>query len=117
MVTFGLFIFLAYYLFIRYSISMDSLVIHAISDTHNRHAELELKGGDILIHAGDVSGRGTPEEIISFLNWFEQQDYSNLILIPGNHDFDMEKNFFYYAEECKKRNIMLLNDSGIVVKG
>ena len=30
----------------------------AISDTHNQHETLVLPDGDMLIHAGDVSGQG-----------------------------------------------------------
>jgi len=29
-----------------------------ISDTHNRHHDVDVPNGDILIHAGDVSSRG-----------------------------------------------------------
>ena len=61
-----------------------------ISDTHNRHKELtqDLPGGDMIIHAGDISGRGTLEEIRSFLLWFEKLRHSNqeefAIRIPEN---------------------------------
>ena len=34
-----------------------------ISDTHNRHDEVSLPGGDILIHCGDATGRGRPGEV------------------------------------------------------
>lgn len=33
-----------------------------ISDTHGLHHQLQLPGGDLLIHAGDVCNRGTQEE-------------------------------------------------------
>lgn len=96
---------------------MAKLIIDAISDTHNKHKRVILKGGDILIHAGDVSGRGQSGEIIPFLNWFAEQDYSHLILVPGNHDFGFEKEPERYEKECKDRGIILLNDSGIEIEG
>lgn len=96
---------------------VEGLTIHCISDTHNKHRHFTLPGGDILIHAGDATGRGRPEEIIPFLDWFADQDYSHLIFIPGNHDFGFENNYSLYADECKKRNIILLNDSGCEVEG
>ena len=34
-----------------------------ISDTHGQHRSLDLPESDVLIHAGDVSGRGTEYEI------------------------------------------------------
>jgi hypothetical protein len=91
--------------------------IHAISDTHNQHGKLILSGGHILVHAGDMSGRGTPEEILQFINWFEQQNYIYKLLIPGNHDWDMERNFPYWLDECSRRGITLLNDSGTIIDG
>jgi Icc-related predicted phosphoesterase len=93
------------------------LNIDLLSDTHNKHKHFALPGGDILIHAGDATGRGNASEIIPFLDWLADQDYSHLILIPGNHDFGFEKNFQLYLDECKSRGIHLLNDSGVEVEG
>jgi Icc-related predicted phosphoesterase len=58
-----------------------------VSDTHTKHRELDLPGGDILIHAGDFmsSGRNL-DELTDFLNWIEVQDYKHKIFIAGNHD-------------------------------
>ena len=95
----------------------EGLKIDCVSDTHNRHKKIILPGGDILLCAGDVSGRGQSGEIIPFLDWFADQDYSHLIMIPGNHDFGFEKEPGRYAQECKDRKITLLNDSGCEVEG
>ncbi len=95
----------------------NELIIHAISDTHNRHGSLNLPGGDMLIHAGDATVRGRPEEILSFLNWLELQDYRHIVFIPGNHDFGLEKDYAYWAEEFQARGITILNDSGATLDG
>lgn len=92
-------------------------IIDAISDTHMQHKALKLRGGDLLIHAGDSTHRGEFQQIIDFLNWLEDQDYKNIVLIPGNHDFGFEENFQLYKEECSNRGIVLLNDSGIEIDG
>lgn len=66
-----------------------------ISDTHNYHNKLndKLPGGDILIHAGDVSSMGYMHEIKYFLEWFSKiPGYTYKIFIAGNHDFLFEKN-------------------------
>jgi Icc-related predicted phosphoesterase len=62
-----------------------------VSDTHTKHRELDLPGGDILIHAGDFmsSGRNL-DELTDFLNWIEVQDYKHKIFIAGNHDRILE---------------------------
>jgi Icc-related predicted phosphoesterase len=96
---------------------VEGIKIDCISDTHNRHKHFTLPGGDILLHAGDATGQGRFQEIIPFLDWFADQDYSHLVLIPGNHDFGFEQDPSLYADECKKRNIVLLNDSGYDADG
>ena len=65
-----------------------------ISDTHNKHKQLngKLLGGDILIHSGDISSLGRKHEIGEFLKWFSKQEYRYKVFIVGNHDtsFDSE---------------------------
>jgi Icc-related predicted phosphoesterase len=96
---------------------MKKIIVDLLSDTHNRHNHCQCEGGDIIIHAGDVSGHGDAREIISFLDWFGTQDYSHKILVPGNHDFGFENSPKEFALLCKSRGITLLNDSGITVEG
>lgn len=67
--------------------------ITCISDSHTKHDHLidNLPGGDILIHAGDLSSTGRPHEIESFCKWFDKIDnYDDKIFIAGNHDFLFE---------------------------
>ena len=62
-----------------------------ISDTHTKHDMLNLPGGDILIHAGDLMNSGySANEIHYFLSWLEKQDYEEIIFIAGNHDIMFE---------------------------
>lgn len=63
-----------------------------ISDTHSRHNELtnDLKGGWMIIHAGDVSNRGEITDINEFTEWFSNLPYKHKIFIAGNHDFGFE---------------------------
>lgn len=60
-----------------------------ISDTHNKHKALDrvLPGGDLLIHAGDISSMGYKHEIQDFCKWFDGLDYEFKIFIAGNHDW------------------------------
>ena len=67
-----------------------------ISDTHTKHEKLNefLPGGDILICAGDISGRGYITEIENFLNWFDNiGNYDFKVFIAGNHDFGFENDY------------------------
>jgi 3',5'-cyclic AMP phosphodiesterase CpdA len=90
--------------------------ITAISDTHGKHAELNLTGGDLLIHAGDISNRGLVHEVNDFLHWFSNQNYTHKIFIAGNHDFLFERNA-PLAQSMIPDNIIYLNDSECDVDG
>ena len=64
-----------------------------ISDTHNKHTVLDrfLPGGDILIHAGDMTGRGYINELTHFFDWYDKIDnYDHKLFIAGNHDWGFQ---------------------------
>jgi hypothetical protein len=68
--------------------------ITAISDTHNKHKQLngKLPGGDILIHSGDISSLGRKHEVQSFVEWFNGiNNYTHKIFIAGNHDMSFDR--------------------------
>jgi len=88
-----------------------------ISDTHGRHQQLQLPEGDMIIHAGDVSSRGTPSEIERFIEWYESLDYQYKIFIAGNHDFFFEDINEETLALTLPDSITYLNDSGITING
>ena len=65
--------------------------VHCISDTHNKHEEIDLPGGDLLIHSGDIMSSDNPSELLQFLMWFESQLYTTKLFIAGNHDHLLEQ--------------------------
>lgn len=92
--------------------------IVTISDTHNKHKKIEIPDGDIIIHAGDVSGRGHLKEVGAFLNWYGDLPHKYKVLVAGNHDFGFEnKNRFILERMCQERGIFYLNDRGIYIEG
>ncbi len=86
-----------------------------LSDTHNRHRDLEIPDGDLLVHAGDFTGRGRHDEIASFNAWLATLPHRHKIVIAGNHDFLFER------EPEKARalitNAVYLEDSGTTAAG
>ena len=103
---------------------METKII-TISDTHNQHRKINVPNGDIIIHAGDFSMRGTKEEITDFIDWYSELPHTYKILIAGNHDkgTDPDQNKTKYKglsilfeEKCSKKGIILLNNSDCVVK-
>jgi len=74
--------------------------ITLISDTHNKHEQItqDLVGGDLIIHAGDISSMGYECEVNDFLEWFQKLPYNNKVFISGNHDWL----FMNYPKKAKK---------------
>lgn len=68
------------------------MIIIGVSDTHGKHDQVNVPNGDVLIHCGDFSNRGTPLEFEEFLHWFSKQPHTHKIMIPGNHDWCLEQN-------------------------
>ena len=67
------------------------------------------------MHSGDMTGRGTHEELWNFILWLEIQPYQHKVIIPGNHDWTLENNFKFWKDLCDKKGIHLLNDSGVTL--
>ncbi|KOY87706.1 metallophosphoesterase [bacterium 336/3] len=89
--------------------------ILCISDTHGQHRKLNLPEADMIIHAGDMSGKGEAWQIREFFEWFSKLSYRYKICIAGNHDFMAERE----PEEFLKLvpdNCIYLNDSGIEIE-
>lgn len=87
-----------------------------ISDTHCRHREIRLPEGDMLIHAGDFSGRGERDEVEQFLAWFSSLDFAHKIFIAGNHDFLAEDDPEAFAEMVPD-DLLYLNEDGVEISG
>lgn len=88
-----------------------------ISDTHTRHHLLDLPGGDVLVHAGDLMNSGYSRyEIKDFLDWFDSQNYDTKIFIAGNHDRVFEDDPDYITELMKEYpGVTYLQDSEVQV--
>lgn len=94
--------------------------ITLISDTHNKHAYCtpDLPGGDLLIHAGDVSSMGLEFELHSFLKWFSKQKYEHKVFIAGNHDWIFERNPARAQEILSQYpDVIYLQDSSVELMG
>jgi predicted phosphohydrolase len=92
-----------------------SIRLVCISDTHNRHKKIALPAGDILVHAGDLSGHGEPKEIAAFGKWLAGLPYRHKVVIAGNHDFLFERS---PAEgRALLGEVTYLQDSGAELEG
>ena len=90
--------------------------ITLISDTHTKHRQLELPGGDLLIHAGDLMNSGYSQyEVEDFCKWFEAQNYDNCVFIAGNHDRLFENEPELVKEIVDGYGVDYLQDSELVI--
>src|SRR5688572_862313 len=65
--------------------------IVCLSDTHGFHGRLSVPAGDVLLHAGDFTMAGRPDEIESFDRWLDTLPHAHKVVIAGNHDFLFER--------------------------
>jgi len=74
------------------------LRVVVISDTHERHRQLTLPAGDLLLHCGDIlmssslgtQGRG--ERVLrDFNEWLESAPCKERVVVGGNHDAALER--------------------------
>lgn len=61
-----------------------------LSDTHDMFGDLYVPDGDVLLHGGDLSRRGTVEEVAASAAWLRSLPHRHKVVIAGNHDFCLE---------------------------
>jgi Icc-related predicted phosphoesterase len=102
-----------------------------ISDTHTLHHELneDLKSlssdeETMIIHCGDVTGRGSEWETKDFLDWFSDLPYKCKIFIAGNHDYYFEPKLSAFPpiypdieQEYKDKGVIYLMDKTVEING
>jgi predicted phosphodiesterase len=88
-----------------------------LSDTHGLHGFISsVPDGDVLIHAGDMTGRGTLEDIEGFLGWFGALPHPHKLLVTGNHDWIFERRPTV-AEGLIPTGVTYLRDAGVSIAG
>ena len=65
--------------------------IVCLSDTHDSFREFSVPDGDLLLHGGDLSRRGTLQEVTASANWLRSLPHPHKVVIGGNHDFCLER--------------------------
>lgn len=94
--------------------------IVCIADTHNQHKKLQnIPDGDVILHAGDVSGRGYHHEVRNFCDWYLKLPHKYKLLVAGNHDFFFQTNGHSepLLRDVMPEPIIYLKDSMIEIEG
>lgn len=88
-----------------------------ISDTHGAYRQInQLPDGDILVHAGDITLFGRPDELVDFNDWCGNLPHRDVVVIGGNHDAVLAKQSPEFARKVLT-NAHYLLDSEITVQG
>lgn len=92
--------------------------IVAISDTHERVHLLKMPPGDVLIHSGDITNRGSIPKLAEFAKWLKDQPYEHKVIICGNHDFCFQNaNHDIAVNLIQEAGAIYLQDSGTTIDG
>lgn len=65
--------------------------IVCLSDTHNTFPV--IPPGDVLIHAGDLTGAGSFDEMQAGITWLSSQPHIYKLYVAGNHDVLLDEAF------------------------
>ncbi|RYP73775.1 hypothetical protein DL770_007723 [Monosporascus sp. CRB-9-2] len=63
-----------------------------ISDTHN--CTVKLPEGDVLIHCGDLTNKGSITELSKQVAWLEKAEFECKLVVAGNHDLTLDAEFY-----------------------
>lgn len=88
----------------------------AVADTHNEHDALNIPEGDVFIHAGDLTTRGTLMELQKVADWMRALPHRHKIVIAGNHDFWIQSNRTRVASELF-HGLTYLEDDEVTLDG
>jgi Icc-related predicted phosphoesterase len=86
-----------------------------ISDTHGFYPE--VPDGDILVHAGDLTMRGTRQEVTEASEWLQSLPHKHKIVIAGNHDWLFEKEPEIAQELMLVPGVTYLENSAVMIEG
>lgn len=86
-----------------------------IADTHNEHLNIDVPAGDMIVHAGDLSGSGTASQLEDFFSWFRRLPHQHKVLIAGNHDWLFELNNDRARELAQ--GVVYLQDESVTIEG
>uniref|UniRef100_A0A0G4HM93 Calcineurin-like phosphoesterase domain-containing protein n=1 Tax=Chromera velia CCMP2878 TaxID=1169474 RepID=A0A0G4HM93_9ALVE len=92
-----------------------------ISDTHNKHRDLQLPDGDVLIHVGDYTCFGKEEHARDFNAWLGEQKHKVKLVVHGNHESNSPwvKNATEVLSNATKvlKNEVFVTEEGVKIWG
>lgn len=87
----------------------------AVSDIHLR--EVRTSPTDLLIVSGDMTMKGSPEEMSWFAAWLDRQPAKYKVWTAGNHELGIEQNPDLAEQIALETGSIYLNDSEVEIEG
>lgn len=89
--------------------------IVVISDTHGFHQSVSVPDGDVLVHAGDLTRRGSLQDVETFNRWLGSLPHPYKVVIAGNHDWCFQES----PKEARERmtDCIYLQDESTTIEG
>jgi Icc-related predicted phosphoesterase len=81
------------------------------------HRKIDVPDGDVLVHAGDITGRGELDVLEDFNMWLGELPHKHKVVICGNHDFCFERSREKEAARATLTNCVYLQDEEVVIDG
>lgn len=91
--------------------------IVCISDTHGMLNRIVVPDGDVLIHAGDATNRGTHQQVYEFARDMSRLPHKVKIFVAGNHDFGFQDHREQFQNLVESAGVTYLQDSYVIVDG
>jgi Icc-related predicted phosphoesterase len=89
--------------------------IVCISDTHNQLHKLTIPPGDLLIHAGDLTGHGSLKDVARVDRALAALPHRHKVIIAGNHDWAFERE--NAAARAQVTSAVYLQDEAVTIEG
>src|SRR5208282_1908879 len=86
-----------------------------ISDTHG--FKPTVPDGDILVHAGDLTMRGSKTQVEDAGKWLNSLPHKHKIVIAGNHDWLFQKDLSLAKDLIAGDGVEYLENSEVWVEG
>ena len=93
--------------------------IACISDTHTLHRRMKFRvpEADVLVHAGDMTNIGRPDELKLFAGWMAEQPHNYKLAICGNHERMVSGNTSYVEDLFADFGIQLIHNKTVEIAG
>jgi Icc-related predicted phosphoesterase len=68
----------------------DSIRFVCMSDSHNEAMNIYIPDGDVFLHAGDFTRKGTLGEVLAFESFLRNLPHKHKVVIAGNHEYSFD---------------------------